>query len=55
MEEPEGKGEDAGEVTDDTLKRLEQGYLRDLKLQGVENVRKVRGKCYGQGGQGGGE
>ena len=45
MEEAGGgggsKGEDAGEVTDDTLKRLEQNYLRDLKLQGVENIRKV--------------
>ena len=41
MEDAQGKGEDAGEVTDDTLKRLEQGYLRDLKLQGVENIRKV--------------
>ncbi|KAG1671615.1 hypothetical protein FOA52_006846 [Chlamydomonas sp. UWO 241] len=41
MEEAEGKGEDAGDVTDDTLKKLEQSYLRDLKLQGVENIRKV--------------
>eukprot|EP00955_Chlamydomonas_euryale_P017030 181812-Chlamydomonas_euryale.AAC.3 len=41
MEELEGKGEDSGDVTDDTLKHLEQGYLRDLKLQGVANIRKV--------------
>ena len=41
MEDSSGKGEDAGDVTDDTLKRLEAGYLRDLKLQGVENIRKV--------------
>jgi len=43
METADVKGEDAGEgCTDDTLKRLEQTYLRDLKLQGVENIRKVR-------------
>jgi hypothetical protein len=29
-------------VTDETLKKLESSYLRDLKLQGVERIQKVR-------------
>ncbi|GAX77905.1 hypothetical protein CEUSTIGMA_g5347.t1 [Chlamydomonas eustigma] len=41
MEGAEGKGVDVGEVTDETLKMFEQSFLRDLKLQGVESIRKV--------------
>ena len=50
MEAAEGKGEDSGEATDETLKDLEQKYLRDLKLQGVENIRKVWGREGGGAG-----
>jgi hypothetical protein len=28
-------------VTDETLKKLDAGYLRDMKLQGVERINKV--------------
>jgi hypothetical protein len=28
-------------VTDETLKKLDSGYLRDMKLQGVERINKV--------------
>lgn len=38
--QPEGKGDEVDEVTDSTLKNLE-GHLRDIKLQGVANIRKV--------------
>lgn len=29
------------EVTEETLKKLDAGYLRDMKLQGVERINKV--------------
>lgn len=29
------------DVTDETLKKLDATYLRDMKLQGVENIQKV--------------
>ncbi|KAF8072459.1 NRPB1 [Scenedesmus sp. PABB004] len=38
---PMGAGGDAEEVTDETLKRLDAMYLRDMKLQGVERINKV--------------
>eukprot|EP00967_Tisochrysis_lutea_P059918 scaffold76429_cov22-Tisochrysis_lutea.AAC.6 len=41
MMDPEQKGEDGGEVTDETLKKLQEQYLRNLKLQGVEGIRKA--------------
>lgn len=28
-------------MTDETLKKLDAGYLRDMKLQGVERINKV--------------
>lgn len=28
-------------MTDETLKKLDVGYLRDMKLQGVERINKV--------------
>jgi hypothetical protein len=28
-------------VTEETLKKLDAGYLRDMKLQGVERINKV--------------
>jgi hypothetical protein len=36
-------------VTDETLKKLDAQYLRDLKLQGVERIQKV--SCGGQSGE----
>jgi hypothetical protein len=41
MMDPDQKGEDGGEVTDETLKKLQEQYLRNLKLQGVEGIRKA--------------
>lgn len=48
--EQKGGGEEGGEVTDETLKKLHEQYLRNLKLQGVEGIRKafireVRAPC----------
>lgn len=34
-------GVHAQAVTDETLKKLDATYLRDLKLQGVERIQKV--------------
>ncbi|WIA28234.1 hypothetical protein OEZ86_010790 [Tetradesmus obliquus] len=36
-----GGGDDSQAVTDETLKKLDAGYLRDMKLQGVERINKV--------------
>jgi hypothetical protein len=37
-------------VTDETLKKLDATYLRDMKLQGVEKIQKVgRGRGGGRG------
>jgi hypothetical protein len=43
MADPEqkGGGEEGGEATADTLKKLHEHYLRQLKLQGVEGIRKA--------------
>lgn len=34
-------GEEGGEVTGETLRKLQEQYLRNLKLQGVEGIRKA--------------
>lgn len=36
-----GGGEEGGDVSDDTLKRLEAQFLRDLKLHGIPGIRKA--------------
>lgn len=35
------KGEEGGDVTEETFKTLHEQYLRNLKLQGVEGIRKA--------------
>lgn len=43
LNEEGGSKEESDEppVNDETMKKLDQSYLRDLKLQGVQKIRKV--------------
>lgn len=41
MADQDQSGEEGGEVTDETLKKLHEQYLRNLKLQGVQGIRKA--------------
>ncbi|KAL6754081.1 hypothetical protein V8C86DRAFT_2713077 [Haematococcus lacustris] len=41
VSDPDQKGEDGAEVTGETLKKLHEQYLCNLKLQGVEGIRKA--------------
>ena len=41
MSDPNKTGEEGGAVTADVIKKLHEQYLRNLKLQGVEGIRKA--------------
>ena len=49
MGDSDQKGEDGGEATEETLKKLQEQYLRNLKLQGVEGIRLHPAGAQGEG------
>jgi len=51
MGDSDQKGEDGGEATEETLKKLQEQYLRNLKLQGVEGIRKAFIRQVRRGGE----